>query len=397
MNSNSVGLQFHTAVRGMAAEGRLSAGRKRACALFLLLSLLSLAMLLLLPAARESAKLLANLLFEASEAVNAYTYERYIVAPNTGMGLAAGLFTLSLLSLYGLAVFSKRHLTALLLAIGLAAAEVYYGLTPRAWINLLLFGILAAAFLWDKRSPALILSYAACILLIAGLVSAALPGVNAKLEARSETWRDRLSSTAQTAYAPESPQSAPDTGGARHENRLDIEDGNVQDNGQTYEIRTEYEQRIARPPFINWLSILLVLLLILLILTLPFLPFFLAGKRRKKALDRRRAFGSEDDAEAIRAMFTHCVAYIESRFGSEENCDYAKVPATAGDRLPGEYLEDYASAAQLFEEAAYSGRDPGAEKRRTMSAFLDETEELLYDRADRKSRLRMKYVECLHE
>ncbi len=396
MNESTAGLQFHMTGTGMAA-GRLSAGRKRACVFFLLLALLALALLLALPAARESAKLLANRLFTASEAVNAYTYERYSVAPGTEIGAAPALLAVALLALYGFAVCSRRHITALLLAIGLILAEVYYGLTPKAWVNLLVFALLAAAFLWEKRSPGLLISYAACILLIAAAVSATVPGVNAKLEARSETWRDRFSSATQTVTGSQSPQQAEEAGGARHESRLDIEDGNAENADATYEIRTENEHRIARPTFINWFKILLVSLLILLLLTLPFLPFFLAGERRKKAMERRRAFGSEDDAEAIRAMFAHCVAYIESRFGAKENCDYAAIPDLIGPALPDDYRTRYDEAALLWQEAAYSGTAPGAEKRSLMSAFLDETEELMYDRADRKSRLRMKYVECLHE
>ena len=50
----------------------------------------------------------------------------------------------------------------------------------------------------------------------------------------------------------------------------------------------------------------------------------------------------------------------------------------------------------LFEEAAYSTHAMGEEQRAELQSLLTETERLLYDGADRKTKFRLKYVECLH-
>ena len=54
------------------------------------------------------------------------------------------------------------------------------------------------------------------------------------------------------------------------------------------------------------------------------------------------------------------------------------------------------TAAVAFEEAAYSTHAMGEEQRAELQSLLTETERLLYDGADRKTKFRLKYVECLH-
>ena len=51
----------------------------------------------------------------------------------------------------------------------------------------------------------------------------------------------------------------------------------------------------------------------------------------------------------------------------------------------------------LWQEAAYSEHSMSSEQREEMRQFLSETERILYDAADRKTRFRLKYLECLHE
>ncbi len=410
MSQDSQELQFHsdrsarqTAAGAKSKDARVPAdpertlsGRFLACLLLAALAALCLAALLLLPAAREGAKLLANELFTASEAVNAYAYERFSVAANASRPLALLLLTLAIAAFYGIALLGKRHLTALLLAAGLMLAEVYFGLTLPHTAHILVFTALAAAFLWEKRSIGLWLSYLGLVLLLAVSVSLFLPGVHADLEARSEAWRDMLEQDRQTQVTADTKTQETALQGARHESRLDVTGDNAGENGD-YELQTEYQHEIARPLYFNWIKTLLLMLAIILLLTLPFLPFLLAGERRKKALARRKAFLSPDDNEAVRAMFTHCAACIESCLGDGGNSDFALLPEKLGDGFGADYPLRCREAVGIWLEAAYSGRGVGSEKRALMRSFLDETEELMYDKADRKSRLRMKYLEYLFE
>lgn len=53
-------------------------------------------------------------------------------------------------------------------------------------------------------------------------------------------------------------------------------------------------------------------------------------------------------------------------------------------------------AAALFSEAAYSAHPVTEHQRTDVEKVLDETEHILYDKADWRQKLRLKYVECLH-
>ena len=367
--------------------------RGRLCLLLAAFAFVCLVLLLFVPPLRESLQSLLNRLFSASEAVNNYLYDHYAVSENTSAVPAAIVLTLIFASLCGIALAGKRHVLALLLAAALALGQAYYGLSLPLWANLLLFAFLGAAFWWEVKSPGLLLIYGSAVLILALAVSLLAPGVDAALEARSEHWRDELSIRAMQisqALAPDVPE-VPQT--ARPENRVDLEEGA---GGTDFELHTEYEQEIAKPSHVNWLRILLISILILLLLTLPFLPFFLAGERRKIALARRKAFTSEDNSEAARAMFLHSAAYIESCYPGDENGDWS----TLSDRLPSSmqsYRKKLEDAGRIWLQAAYSGKSVDEEQRSSMRAFLDETEELLYDKAELKKKLRLKYIECLHE
>ena len=387
------GLQFHT---GNSGTVRLSSGKRRFLSrLSLCTAVFSPAVLLLIPALRESGKALCNALFAVSESANAYVYDRFPVADGVTPVPALILSALCLMGLYLLAVLRKSRVLALTFSVALAGTEIYFGVVLPLWANVLVFALLGAVFLPDLSD---LLPYGAGILLLGLMISLTVPGVHVPTENASEAVRDRLSVMGQQ-MAETLRLTTPETQKTRHENRLDksgpAEGSDAPEADRDYRYEQEQEQEISRPKRINWPKIIVLLLLMVALLTAPFLPFLLLDSRRRKAVERRKAFDSEHDAEAICAIFLHAIAYLESCGKGLGN-----IPFTAWTeqlQMPEAYRRQYEQAAMLWQEAAYSRHPMSAHQREEMRRFLSETEGILYDAADRKTRFRLKYLECLHE
>ena len=304
------GLQFHTDPSGTVL---FSQSRRRIVSLLLLcVGVLALAAIFLLPDLCESGKALCNALFDASEAVNAYAYDHFPVADGITTVPALILVFLFVFSLYLLAIVRRSRVLALILTIVLAGTQAYFGVPLPLWANVLAFALLGAVFL---RSFHALLPYGAVVLLLALTISLALPGIHIPTETASEAVRDRLSVIGQQMEE-QLTLVAPETQKTQHENRLD-KDGLSEDSDRTqadkdYRYEQEQEQEVSRPKRINWLKIIVILFLIIVLLLGPFLPFLLLDFRRKKALERREKFDSENDSEAICAIFLHLIAYLES-------------------------------------------------------------------------------------
>ena len=392
MKYQTVGLQFDL-------QPHKGTGLRKGALPLAGVSLLAAALLLLLPPARESLKCLCNLVFAASEAVNAYAYEYFTVADAASPMLALGLLAAALAGVLLSALVGGSRIVPLLIALALAGGEIWLGLTPPAAVNVLIFALLAllALPMETMRGRLVFLLAVMAVFLTVQLLA---PGVRAGLEEASEHVRDRLDPVEQlVSGADHTPrQEPPQT--TREENRLDTEtaeeaSGDTQ-NTQDYQHIYEQEQEISPPKRIDYLKVAVLTLLILALLTLPFLPFVLFDARRRKALERRAAFDSPDCGKAIRAIFLHLTAYLDSCGRGGGNQPFAQWDGTLTHTLSPEYAARFRQAAALFEEAVYSTHTMGEEQRAELQSLLNETEQLLYDGADRKTKLRLKYLECLH-
>ena len=253
--------------------------------------LLAAVLLLALKPARESLKCLCNLVFAASEAVNAYAYDYFEVSDAASPVLALGLQVTAAAGVLLLAYLRGSKIVPLLAALALAGGEIWFGLTPPAAVNVLIFALLALLALpMDTLRGRLVFLLAVMAVFLT--VQLLAPGVRMGVEEASEHVRDRLDAAEQLVsgadYTPQ--QEPPQT--AREENRLDTEtagemSGDTQ-NTQDYQHIYEQEQEISRPKRIDYLKIAVLTILILALLTLPFLPFVLFDARRRKAMERRR-------------------------------------------------------------------------------------------------------------
>ena len=105
--------------------------------------LLAAVLLLALKPARESLKCLCNLVFAASEAVNAYAYDYFEVSDAASPVLALGLLVTAAAGVLLLAYLRGSKIVPLLAALALAGGEIWFGLTPPAAVNVLIFALLA--------------------------------------------------------------------------------------------------------------------------------------------------------------------------------------------------------------------------------------------------------------
>ena len=219
--------------------------------------LLAAVLLLALKPARESLKCLCNLVFAASEAVNAYAYDYFEVSDAASPVLALGLQVTAAAGVLLLAYLRGSKIVPLLAALALAGGEIWFGLTPPAAVNVLIFALLALLALpVDTLRGRLVFLLAVMAVFLT--VQLLAPGVRIGVEEASEHVRDRLDAAEQLVsgadYTPQ--QEPPQT--AREENRLDTEtagetSGDTQ-NTQDYQHIYEQEQEISRPKRIDYLK-----------------------------------------------------------------------------------------------------------------------------------------------
>ena len=364
--------------------------------------ILTLAALLLPPGIlalsplRDSAAALANRLYEASEAVNAYAY-RYFEAGEAASPAEALPW---LAAFFGAlcALAARRKGVALAMLLAAALAEAYFGVTPPLWQNLLLFALPALSLLRgkaDARSCAALLAGIACVALTVSLL---VPRPIASVEAYSEHLRDELGAAAMSAQRLSAPPEA-ETNRTHQESRQHEEDlpadALSQDPARTFEHLLESERELSKPQRIDWLRIALWLLLSVVLLTAPFLPFLLLNRAGRRREARRAAFADADNAAAIRAMFSHTVDWLRAGGLRTENRTFAQCDGAVEALTSGEYAARYREAARIWQEAAYSGHAMTAEQRRVVRELLDDTAASLYEKANRRTRFRIRYIDCL--
>ncbi len=365
--------------------------RKRVFLIGLLMVLFPLILLFAVPSADQGTRALLNRLYEASEAVNAYAYDRYDVPADQPVALAAALLSVMGLSLLGMTVLSGSRLPALGLMAGGVLFQVYFGLAFPVWVNVPLLALFALRMIKRPRNRRIILCVLAGVAAVSIAVMLFCPGVDAATEAASEAVRDGLSRAAGSfaGAARETPAGENET---RHVHTQSLTAGSREARpDREYRLVMVEEEQISMPHWVNYLRIILLLLLTAAVLILPFLPFVLLNRRRNKALQIRKGFESENVSEAVFAIFQHVIAWLEATGYGEDNTPYAEWNVN----LSPDYAERFTACEKLFEEAAYSTHEMKEEHRRQALALLNETEQALRRQADWKQRLRLRYRECL--
>ena len=379
-------------------------GRVRLLCRALMLTVLALCLALVQPV-RVGAGMACNALFSASEAVNRYVYVPVALPPEADAAVCAAAFgcwlALAAAVIAGIVSESGSAWCPLLAAAAAAAVQVYFGVVPAAWAQLLLFGWLGAMTIGRMARGASWLDGAAAAagLLLLGLaVGLLLPGVHPGLEERSEQLRDWLSMRwpgGAIAAAPEEES----VNLLRQESLLTEQAaGNLPDDAQAargYERRQAFRRDISDPRPVDYVKILLLLLLVAAVLVGPFLPFLWLNRQKRRAADARAGFASENPAEAIAAMYRHIARCLVACGVRADSRGFAALGGQDAPGLTQAFWADYRAGARLWQEAAYSDHPMTGEQREQMAALLRQTERLVYEAADWRRRFRLQYIDCL--
>ena len=375
------------------------AGRSRRSLMLLLttLALCAAALLLLLPPAREGAKALCNALFDASERVNRYQYDRISVAGNASPSLAGLLLTMICAVLTTLAYLTPGAALPLLLAVALAVIQSYFGLSLPAAVNIFCFGVLALAIVVKHGGFRAALPFAAFALAAVLTVSVLFPGVHAPVEDASERVRDLLGAAFEQEAAVGGDQT-PEVLETRHENRRDLLSGTEEAiSGQTYRLLTVEEEPIALPHWIDYLRIALLCLLIPAVLAAPFVPFVWLNRQTRRTADRLARLDSADCTEVLLGAFDLVIGYLDACGVGDANALYLHRVDAASPALPEDYTTLFHTCANAWQAVVYGGQTADDALREQALRLLDQTEAIFYTPADLRTRLRLRYLCCLHE
>ena len=360
-------------------------------------ALCALAGLALLPSAREGALALGNRLFDASEAVNAYAYHHFSVSAPEDTAIHAALPLIAVLGGALCCAVCRARGAAVALFLGLAAFLAYFGVMPPLRRSAVLFALLAWLLARGREGHGIAVPVGAAAVLLAVVLIAPQP--NAAVETQSEHVRDMLSEAASDVWQ-RAPLTEEEVNRTHQESRQHEEAASAEQTeagGQAFAHQTQSEQEISLPQRFDLLRTILLLLAVVAVLVLPFLPFLLLTRARRRARARQAAFADADNAAAIRAMFRHVMDWLQACGLAAENRSFSACEGSAGALLSTDYAAQYAAAVPIWQEAAYSDHAMTAQQRRTVRELLETTEKTLYEKADRRTKFRLKYIACLCE
>lgn len=324
----------------------------------------------------DGVKYALNRLLAASEARQAYLYERFSLAAPEGqwpsllrsallvLGLAAG----GLLSLPGKVI-------PLLAFGGLCGVGAYLGLSPApGWCALLAVGILLT--LPEPRGGPLPWLAVGSLVLVWGLTLTLSPGEDPSLSAWEEGTRDRLA--LQTVAYGELPQATPTPP--------------PPEETDTQLFREEDTAGTLGGFALTWTRPMKAALAIALFALLLFLPALLSDRARRKREADLRELECPDSAQATRNSFLYALRWL--RLGGLElpNGPYSGLTGPISARFSPELAEAFQGLLPLWQEAAYSAHPIPQEGRQAMRAFVDAAREAAWEKLSRWQRFKVTYL-----
>lgn len=360
----------------------------------LCLPLFSFLLLLLIPSARLGAMALGNRLFAASEAVNRYIYQRFAVPEGQSVLLAAALLILALAGWIACVAASGSRALALITLAACAGGQIYFGLPLPGAVNIVLFALAGLALIRRPIGKKDAFSLTAAALAAAVIVLLIWPGVHAPTEAASERARDWLGRAAGQVSGAVQQVPAGELEARRTHDRALIPGGEAGQPAERFRLITREAAEIARPHWIDYLRIALLLLAAAAVMIVPFLPFLWLNARRKQRQALEHLLSGADLPLAVCAAIQQTAAWLDAAGLGMGNAPYRDWAEQLAGRLPADYLNRLRRGALLFEEAAYSDHPLTENHRQQALALMRETGDLLFARADRRGRLRLRLEGC---
>ncbi len=380
------------------SETLISDRRERRLSFFCgIAAVLSVLLLFAVPGVSAGLKALLNRLFTASESRNTYVYTRFDVPDGQAVLPALLLLAVTAACIVVYAAVRRKPLFILACAGLTALGQIYFGLAFPGWVNVFVFGFFALLLVPLSRKIIRFFLFAGVTAVTALMVCLYNAGVDPSIEALSESVRDRLNGAVMQA-AGGSDESPLRPAGTRHVNSRTLENGDLSSKTdcEFRPVMIEQEE-ISRPDTMGRLRKAFPFILAAAAAVWVAFRFYRITDCRKKALERRKLFLSDDISEAVCSMFRHIAAYLTFAGCGSGNRPFRDWVDGLEGSMPADYIRRYEDCVPVFEEAAFSDHQMTAAQRDLVMALLDETESLIYGRADRKQKMHLRYTLCLHE
>lgn len=299
------------------------------------------------PVILDGAKLLANTLFRLSEETQSYEYSYFTT---TGTGASEAVLASCLLA--GILCGLWGNVVNVSLAVCWMAAMAYFGVTPSGYVlAMFLFAgvltVLPNQQQWFHGGVALVL--------IAGIALGCVrlaPEPNKTISQWDEDLRDALAFSSVTYEQMPVPTEVPEP-----------------EIIPPPSIRQEQPDHGVQKKLIN----VLFLVLAALTLAILFIPAVIKDHAAKRSAQNREGLQSEEHSQAIHAMYSYAQRWRE-----------------LGDNQP--VPEDVYA---IWQKAAFSDHPMTQQQRNIVHCYMVDTARRIWESADWKMRLRIRYQWCL--
>jgi len=341
--------------------------------------------------------LIINRLFFVSEQNQLFIYDMFHISSPQGDwdGNIAGAFVVIFIMLaavsYAIAA-SRRKIPAAAAVFAIIAAQVYFGVFPSAFWNVLLFAALAMVFAKERATIRGVVPMAIVLVLVFAGIWAIHPDRSAWLFELSEAMRDWINEPISQSYLEYLQTRGADFDPAEMAYAL----ANVSDNMLAESPITDFAAQFddiahgAEIGFINLdasllPAIIFVISTMLAAAIIRFVPPFIM------ALKQRKMFDLDDSAVAINNMFAHLLQWLEIAGLERKNAVYSAYCSSLSQIVSQEYSQEYAQMTELWQRAVYSDHASGEAERAIMRKFLEKTKSHVWKNSDIATKLKIKF------
>ena len=301
--------------------------------------------------------LIMNSVYDASEATQAYIYERFNIGSTADEHSVMCVRTAAAFLSSALGLLAALPPAAIRRAVGLGAAIyamilfAYYGIIPAAVCVAII--IVALVFVLARGGILSALPVLLASLALFGIIMLISPGESYGISRADENFRDRFA--LRSAYLENDMyQDYQDELNDPYEDQ----DETTEDNGQIF---SEHK----------WLLPLIIALLVLAGLIVAAYLFYKRYRRRRDA--NREGIDSDDPRTAIVAMFPYAVRWLKAADLDVAGKNFASLVEPLRKDVSEQYSKYFSSMYVLWREAAYSDHEMHVEKKEAMHEFMEET------------------------
>ena len=324
-------------------------------------------------------KLLCNMLFNASEKYQLYEYDKFEVTESSrDFIFTLVLILLVLTAVILFALYNKNIFVITGITLLFTGVQIYFGVFPHALLNIFIYTLFAAAFIYCSPNLISLRSCAMAIIVLAA-VSAIIfivwTGKNPVLYSISENIRDQFDEKIELPVYTTSQKNSTSHQNQNWfdflrrnpaDNQKNTGDKNAQDYGIDYDYNFSASQAGTTTPKTYLLIWLFMFIWGGAFATCIIFRLLMQSKRRK-------LFNSPDCSVAIDAMFKYLMDWLRTYKLIPKNDVYSIYITQIENFSPKEYSDKYLNAVDIWQKAVYSEHSMTEEHREFIRLFMDET------------------------